>query len=199
MGFSAYDKNKLDQVTIVTKLNKDEAKRQKQSYNYFLIVSVIALVVGVLSSTLLLMLSTNYWTHVLGIDLLLIGIVLLTHEERDNLLRLALVLLASGLTFLVLALSNVYYLGTLFLAIPVILMIKNRSSKHMILPTIFFVGLATYLFIQVDSYFLTWISLLPLIYFYYKTRYKVRAKATYLHEPSAYEQRKQKDKQRKNF
>ena len=199
MGFSAYDKNKLDQVTIVTKLNKDEAKRQKQSYNYFLIVSVIALVVGIVSTTLLLMLSTSYWIHVLGIDLFLIGIILLTHEERDNLLRLAFILLASGLIFLVLALSNVYYLVSLFLAIPTILIVRNRSAKHMILPSIFFVGFATYLFIQLDSYLLTWLTLLPLIYFYYKTRYKVRAKATYLNEPSAYEQRKQKDKQRKNF
>lgn len=191
--------NHLVKQDNLTRKNKDEAKTHFINLNWYLIVRVLGHMLSFgLPIGLLVLDAEQNWIYAIATFSLVRGLMLLLHEDRENFLRLSLVLIISGVTFIVTEFIKFDYMAILLLSIPVTLYIDNRSRKYLYLPTIFFVGIAVYLFVTFTEYYiLSWVALLPLLLFYYHSRYKVSSKATYLGELSAYQLRKQREKEQK--
>lgn len=199
MGFFGNNQytNHLNKQDNLTRRNKDEAKTHFMSLNWYLIVRILGNVLSLgLPIALLIANAEENWMYAVAAFLLVRGLMLSLHENRENFLRLSLVFIISGVTFTLTELVGFDFLAIFLLSIPVILYINNRSRKYLYIPTIIFVGIATYLFVMFTEYYiLSWVALLPLLLFYYRSRYKVRSKPTYLGELSAYDRRKQNDRE----
>lgn len=189
--------NHLNKQDNLTRRNKDEAKTHFMSLNWYLILRLLGNVLSLgLPIALLIADAEETWMFAIATFLLVRGLILLLHEDRENFLRLSLVFIISGVTFILTELVGFDYLAILLLAIPVVLYIDNRSRKYLYIPTIFFVGIFICLFVMFTEYYIvSWVALLPLLFFYYRSRYKVSSTPTYLGELSAYERRKQSDKE----
>lgn len=189
----------LTKAIVGGKTNKDDMSRERSSYNYFVIFSAFGLFVTILGGTILLSISLANWLLVIGLSFIVGATILFFHENKDNLLRVSIVFLISGLVFVLIELIEIRYLAALLLGIPISLYIKNRSRKHLYIPTIVLVSAASYLFIMGPHYIFSWLALMPLVFVYYQTRYKVSSKPTYINDLSPYQQRKKLEEQKKNF
>lgn len=193
--------NHLNKQDALTRRQKGEMSSHFAALNMLMILKVLG---NILSFALPIVFSLinieQYYMHAIASFLLIRGLLLLLSENRDELLRVTIVLLISGGVFFLTELIGFDYIALLLLGIPATFIIQNRSYKYMIVPTIIFTGMFLTLFVLYSEYYLiSWFTLLPLILFYYLTRYKVKSKSTYYGELSAYAKRKQREQEQKNL
>jgi|GEM_PF-2649499 len=193
--------NHLNKQDALTRRQEGEMSSHFAALNMLMIIKVFGNILSFALPLALTMINIElYYMHAIASFLFIRGLLLLLSENRDELLRLSIVLLISGGVFFVTELIGYHYLALLLLGIPATCIIQSRSYKYMILPTIMFTSIfLTLLVLYTEYYLISWFALLPLILFYYLTRHKVKAKPTYYGELSAYAKRKQKEQEQKNL